>query len=210
MDKININNILNEIRLLLIPKESYIYKTSSIKFINNMELINPRDFFKYREKIEEDISNEIFCENLELSYIQRAFNNCDCIFMLYDQNEIISFLILTLHTPNYIENKKILIDDYKEENYVYIDTICSSRKYKNAGKKLMKLLDIFCKKNNYKILLLDSIDNSYNYFKKLGFLKNIQRQTINNTIPMKKMFQGGKRTKKIINRRFKKSKKARK
>jgi hypothetical protein len=194
--KINISDI--DYEKIIIPKTKKDltnlnnYKT----YLKNIIISSYTNFQEYKEKIEELVDENygnIFCKNLELSYVQRCINNSNYLIIISNKEDyldILGFAGISLH-----------------ENKIEIEIICTNQFYKEIGTNLIHTIRLINKIFKLDKISVYSTDNSLNFYKKQGFeynLNNNRKKEYNKTSKYMTFKQGGKR-KKYGTRKIKKN-----
>lgn len=113
-------------------------------------------------KHQQDLSNECcICQNSEL-YDLEQFNLMDKsmygLFLKNSQHKNIGEALFKIYT----DNKKIKV--------CYLEVLCTLSTGLGHGSLIMKELIEYCKKEKVNEIRLVSLDESFNFYKKLGFI----------------------------------------
>lgn len=173
-------NNLDELKLILIPANSFFNKINNYEKINSIiQIENVNNFIYYDEKIQELVENKLFCNKIDYNYIYNCLKQADFIIIGYFNNpiNIISFCLIEI-----INSDKFKVSD-----------ICTHIDYENKGygTKLLKIVDKVAKIEKIKKIILNSVKNRKTFYKKRGFNTNNSNSNINKNYinPMSKIIK---------------------
>jgi predicted GNAT family N-acyltransferase len=149
----------------------------SVKTVNGINII---DFDKSRinfDKLQNKIFANSLCRNIPNYYVGETL----------EQNDGILFISKNILDPDYSDNEDIiafatikLVNDnrYNNNRYLEVQLICSSKKYKHMGTKMLDALLDIAKNMDCKYIHLEAIDNVVEFYKKFGFVEDMSKFVI--------------------------------
>lgn len=137
-------------------KEYYLHHAKTNIDESNMQL-NIDQYNDISLFIKNKLYDKDFCTDIGRGYISDAMTTSTGIFVLKQNTKLFGFVIFTIN------------EDDINDTYLYIEVICSNKKYKGYGIYLMHIVEYLCQIYGIHKIKLDSIDTAISFYLKLGY-----------------------------------------
>lgn len=144
-----------------------------LESVKRIPLIKVIDFVKTKiefDKLQQHILNNSLCINIHEDYIVDSLTN----------NNGILFISKYVLVPDYTSNEEILafstiklLNDnrYNNNRYLEVELICSNKKYKHMGTKMLDILVDIAKNMGCKYIHLEALNNVVKFYENYGFIR---------------------------------------
>lgn len=165
---INTKNI--DIYKIISPRTKRFNKIIKHPGLNNLDSIDLVDNFYQLSKL---AINSSFCTDIEPTYVNKSIKKSDFVVYIFNSNtnELIGFVSIII--------KDLPVKSSEYSYFLYIDLICTHPNYKGVGSLLIEYIHKLAVTNEMYKVSLNSVPMSVNFYKKMGYTKNILPRGIN-------------------------------